>query len=62
MNFTRTHRSKISLALLVATLAAGLGFKAYEARADEDCCVPGAPCCHPGAPCCARHHRAGPAT
>jgi hypothetical protein len=58
MSFLRTHWSKISTALLLATLATVVGVKVYEARA-ADCCKPGSSCCFPGSPCCAGHKQGG---
>lgn len=58
MTFLRTHWSKISTALLLATLAAAVGVKVYEARA-ASCCAPGSSCCFPGSPCCAGKKQGG---
>ncbi|MGO9835017.1 MAG: hypothetical protein ACLP1X_12455 [Polyangiaceae bacterium] len=56
LNLVRTHWSKISTGLLVATLLGAGGTKVYE-RLAGDCCQPGASCCFPGSPCCHGHHR-----
>lgn len=52
----RTHWSKISAGLLLATLLGTGGVKVYE-RFAGDCCFPGAPCCHLGSPCCHGQHK-----
>jgi hypothetical protein len=53
LNLIRTHWSKISTGLLLATLFTAGGVTAYQ-HYTADCCQPGSPCCHPGSPCC--HH------
>jgi uncharacterized protein (DUF779 family) len=53
LTFVRTHWSKISTGLLLATLVATGGVRIYEHFAG--CCVPGSPCCYPGSPCCHGH-------
>jgi hypothetical protein len=55
LNLIRTHWSKISTGLLLATLFTAGGVTAYQ-HFTADCCQPGSPCCHPGSPCC--HHDA----
>jgi hypothetical protein len=55
LNLIRTHWSKVSTGLLLATLFTAGGVTAYQ-HYTADCCQPGAPCCHPGSPCC--HHAA----
>jgi hypothetical protein len=52
----RTHWSKISTGLLLATLLGAGGMKVYEPVVG-DCCQPGASCCHPGSPCCNHHQK-----
>lgn len=51
----RTHWSKISTGLLLATFIGVGGVKLYE-RLAGDCCQPGASCCQPGASCCHGKH------
>ncbi len=51
----RTHWSKISTGLLLATVLGIGGVKLYE-RFAGDCCQPGASCCQPGASCCHGKH------
>jgi hypothetical protein len=54
-SFLRTHWSKISTGLLVATLLGMGGVKVYE-RVAGDCCQPGSACCYPGSSCCHGKH------
>jgi hypothetical protein len=56
LNLIRTHWSKISTGLLLATLLGVGGMKLYG-RVARDCCQPGASCCHPGSPCCHGHQK-----
>ena len=55
MNWIRTHWSKISTGLLLATVL-GTGAVAAHNYLGGDCCAQGAACCKPGAACC--HHGA----
>jgi hypothetical protein len=53
LTFVRSHWSKISAGLLLATLVGAGGARVYE-RVLGSCCQPGSSCCYPGSPCC--HH------
>jgi hypothetical protein len=55
LDVIRTHWSKISTGLLLATLAGIGGTKLYQHYA-SDCCQPGASCCYPGSSCCHARH------
>jgi hypothetical protein len=51
LTLIRTHWSKISAGLLLATVLGVGGTKLYQYY-EGDCCQPGASCCFPGSPCC----------
>lgn len=61
MSMLRTLKDRFPRAYPALTLALGLaavgGVAAYEKRAEDACCHPGAACCHPGAACCASHQQ-----
>ncbi len=59
LNRIRTHWSKISTGLLLATLLGVGGVKLHE-RLGGDCCGLGLACCYPGSPCCHHDDKAHP--
>jgi hypothetical protein len=58
LTLIRSHWSKISAGMLVATLLGFGGAKLYRHFVAGDCCQPGASCCYPGSPCCHGHQLA----